>query len=174
MLVREIMQTDIVTATPQMSIRRVARLLLTQNLSALPVTDPLGNVLGIVCERDLIYRLASPHLPPHIELLGGIIYLENPFEMKRELQKIKAVNVKDIMIEDVVTIEPDADVGEVATMMVERNLTGIPVVDGEKLLGIITRHDLLSALSDGLEAIENHVVTSAGDTPSDVPEEEEG
>jgi amidohydrolase len=147
MLVREVMKRDIITVSPKMSVREVSCLLSRHGLSALPVVAPDGAIVGMVSEWDLIHRLARPHLPPHVELLGGIIFLENPFEMGRELEKLTAVNVEEIMTRSIFTVGPDTPVDEVASLMIKKDINGIPVVEGKRLVGIITRHDLLLALS---------------------------
>lgn len=149
MKVREIMETDLITVRPDMSIREVAALMYEHELSALPVVGKDGKIVGIVSESDLIHRLARPHLPPHIELLGGIIYFENPFEMKKDLDRLTAVCVSQIMTEDVTTVSPDAEVEDAATIMLENDFNGLPVVEDEKIIGIVTRHDLLLALASG-------------------------
>ncbi len=155
MKVKDVMETDVITVKPDTSVRDVASLMSQHQLSALPVVDDEGRIIGIVSEKDLIYRLASPHLPPHIELLGGIIFLENPFEMKKEIEKMTAVSAKEIMTHQVLTVSPDTDVGEVATLMVEKDINGLPVVEEGKIIGIVTRHDLLLALSKRAVKVEN-------------------
>lgn len=149
MKVKDFMETELITVSPDDSVQDVAKLLYDHDLSAIPVTDEDKEIVGIVSEQDLIYRLAKPHIPPHIELLGGVIYLENPFEMKKELNKMTAVSAGEIMTTDVWTVAPDDDISEVAALMTERDINGVPVVEDNKIVGIITRHDLLLALASG-------------------------
>lgn len=146
MKAKDIMETNVITIPPDMPVHEIAQTLSKNNMTALPVVDAEENIVGIVSESDLIYRLAHPHIPPHIELLGGIIYLENPFEMKQEFKKLMAITAKDLMTEKVLTVTEDADVEDIATLMVEKEINGVPVVKGGKIVGIVTRHDLIKAL----------------------------
>jgi hypothetical protein len=81
--------------------------------------------------------------------LGGIIYLGNPFEIKKEMEKLRSFTAGQIMSKRVYTVDPGADVTRVATVMVEKDINGLPVVEDGKIIGIVTRHDLLSALAKG-------------------------
>lgn len=143
MTAAEIMQTNLVTINPKMSVRHAAKILADNDMSAIPVVNDEGVLLGIVSESDLIHRLAHPHLPPYVEILGGVIYLENPFEMKKEFKKLTAITAEEIMTTKVATVSPDTDISNVATIMVEKNINGIPVVKDNKIIGIVTRHDLV-------------------------------
>lgn len=142
----DIMTTPVTTVGPDAPIRDVARLLSEKRISGMPVVDDDGMVLGMVSEQDLMLRVTGPHLPPHIELLGGIIYLESPRDMEEELRKAMAVTAGQIMSKDVITVAPSATVQEVADVMVKRKINRVPVVDGGRLVGIITRHDVVSTL----------------------------
>jgi CBS domain-containing protein len=147
MKARDIMEKNIISVPPDMSIKEVAKILSENDLTAVPVVDENNDVLGIVSEADLIYRLAHPHLPPHIELLGGVIYLENPFEMKQEIKKLTAITAGQIMTEKVLTITEDVEVEDIATMMIEKDINGVPVIGDNGLVGIVTRHDLVMSLA---------------------------
>jgi len=142
----DIMTTPVATVGPDASIRDVARLLSEKRISGLPVVDEAGEVLGMVSEQDLMVRVTGPHLPPHIELLGGIIYLETPHDMEEDLRKAMAVTAGQIMSKDVITVALSATVQDVANVMVKRKINRVPVVDGGRLVGIITRHDVVSTL----------------------------
>ncbi|MCD4783574.1 MAG: CBS domain-containing protein [Candidatus Eremiobacteraeota bacterium] len=147
MKVRDIMETVVITVPPDEPVKKVAKLLVQHDVTAIPVVDKYNKILGIVSEEDLVYRLAHPHLPPHIELLGGVIYLENPFEMKHELKKLTAITAGEIMTDKVFTVTGDAEVEDVATLMIENDVNGIPVVREGKILGIVTRHDIVMTLA---------------------------
>lgn len=149
MKARDIMEIDVITVPPDKPVKEVAKLLVQHDVTAIPVVDKDGTIMGIISEEDLIYRLAHPHLPPHIELLGGVIYLENPFEMKHELKKLTAITAGEIMTDKVLTVTGNAEIEDVATMMIENNVNGIPVVKEGKIMGIVTRHDIVMTLAKG-------------------------
>ncbi|MCE1245248.1 MAG: CBS domain-containing protein [Firmicutes bacterium] len=147
MKAKNIMEKNIVTISPDMPVKEVAKLLAEKDLTAVPVVDAKNDIIGIVSEADLIYRVAHPHLPAHVELLGGVIYLENPFELKQEMKKLTAITAGQIMTDKVLTITEDADIEDIATLMIEQDINGVPVIGEEGLVGIVTRHDLVLALA---------------------------
>lgn len=143
---RDIMTRDVITVNPSTTVQEIARLLLDRRISGVPVVDDGGELLGIVTESDLVLKVSGPHIPPHIELLGGVIYLEKPHEMKEHLRKAMGVTAEEIMSGEVVTVEEDMPVREVADMMVSRRVNRLPVLSNGKLAGIITRHDIIATL----------------------------
>ena len=144
--VGDVMTRDVVTVTPDTSVRDIARMLMERRFSGVPVVDGEGTVLGMVSEADLVERVSGPHLPPHIELLGGVIYLENPLHLEEKLRKAMAVTAGEIMSTHPVTVKPSTPLRDVADLMVTRKLNRFPVVEGKRLVGIITRHDVISTL----------------------------
>jgi CBS domain-containing protein len=143
---QDIMTRDVITIQPETSIAEIARMLHDHRISGLPVVNKDGELLGIVSEGDLIIKLARPQSPPHIELLGGIFFLKRPHEMDDELKKLTAVSARDIMTEKVITVEEDCDIEDLASLMVNRKINRLPVVNSGKLVGIITRADIIETL----------------------------
>ncbi|MDW7650740.1 MAG: CBS domain-containing protein [Bacillota bacterium] len=147
MLAREIMTKDVITVTPETTINEVARLLVEHGVSGLPVVDAKRRVKGMVSEGDLIYQDKKLHTPAFLEILGGVIYLENPQRISQDLNKMTAAKVAEIMTPKVYTVKEDASIEEVATIMVERQVNRVPVVDADgQLVGIISRQDLVKAM----------------------------
>lgn len=146
MKAKEIMTKKVITVKSSASVRDIARIFHRKKISGIPVVDKDNNLQGIVSETDLVLKASGPHLPPHIQILGGIIYLESPHVMEEELKKVMAINAADIMTKDVVTVEPEEDVGKIATLMLEEEINRIPVIKDGKLVGIITRHDILKTM----------------------------
>lgn len=142
----DVMTRDVVTVTADTSVREVARTLLERRISAVPVVDGQGSLLGMVSEDDLVQRVSGPHLPPHIELLGGVIYLENPLHLDEKLRKAMAVTAGEIMTANPLTVEPGTAIREVADLMVRRRVHRFPVVEGRRVVGIVTRHDVITTL----------------------------
>lgn len=147
MLARDLMNREVITVNRETTVKEVARLLLEHKISGLPVVDKENRVIGIVSEGDLIYQDKKLHTPAFLEILGGIIYLENPNRLGQDLIKMTAVKVGDLMTTRVYTVREDAQLEDIATIMVEKKVNRIPVVDGAgRLAGIISRQDLVKAM----------------------------
>ncbi|MBT9140199.1 MAG: Hypoxic response protein 1 [Dehalococcoidia bacterium] len=147
MLAREVMTRDVVTVTLTASVTEVARLLVEHKVSGLPVVDEEHRVVGMITEGDLIHRDKKVHMPAFLEILGGVIYLENPQRIVNDLKKMTATKVAEVMTSKVYTVKENASMEDIATIMVERQVNRLPVVgqDG-KLVGIISRQDLVKAM----------------------------
>lgn len=146
MKAKDVMKKEVVSVKKDTLVKEIAKLLYENGISGVPVVDDENKVLGIVSETDLIAKVSGPHLPPHIELLGGIIYLARPHEIEDELKKIVSVTAEEIMTKEVITVDEEAEVEDIAAIMIDRKVNRIPVVKDKKLVGIITRHDLISVL----------------------------
>ena len=135
--VREHMTQEVVSATPRMTIKDVARLLTATEVSALPVLDDEGRVLGVVSEADLLLKEERPEELRHHRRLEG-------HEIREDRAKLEAHTVADVMTAPAITIGPDAMVREAARLMRVRGVKRLPVVDARGgLVGIISRGDVV-------------------------------
>jgi len=144
------MERDVVTVRPDADVESLLRLMRQHELPGVPVTDETGRLVGIVTEHDLILRDedADLHLPHHIDLWGGVIFLESVKHYEERLRRAFAAEVSDMMTPDPITVGPDAPVEQAAKLIAERKHNRLPVVDAEgKLLGVVTRVDVLEALT---------------------------
>jgi CBS domain-containing protein len=147
MLARDVMSRDVVTVTRDTTVQEVARLLTEHGISGVPVVDEGRRVVGIVSEGDLIYQDKKLHKPAFIEILGGVIYLENPQRLGEELMKMTAFKVGQIMTAKVHTVREDTPVQEIASLMVKYRINRVPVLDGQRrLAGIVSRQDIVRSL----------------------------
>ena len=147
MLAKDLMTREVVTVNRDTTVKEVAGLLLEHKISGLPVVDKENRVIGIVSEGDLIYQDKKLYTPAFLEILGGIIYLENPNRLGQDLMKMTAAKVGDLMTTRVYTVKEDTSVEAIATIMVEKKVNRVPVVDGAgKLVGIVSRQDLIKAM----------------------------
>lgn len=144
---KDIMTTEVVTVKPTDTIEHLARVLTEHRISGVPVVDDRGALVGIVTEHDLIVREKRLHIPTIMRLFDAYIMLERPGRMEDELRKMAAVTVDDISVKEVVTVTEETPVEEVATIMTERNMHLIPVVEGRTLKGIIGKMDLIKGMS---------------------------
>jgi CBS domain-containing protein len=148
MLAKEIMTKDVITVKPEDTVKDAAKLLAEHKISGMPVVNGEREVVGIVSEGDFIVRSQKLKVPSYIQILGGIIYLDDPREFKEELRRVAAYLVKDIMTEEVVTVDEDTEVEEVASIMFEEGVNRVPVVDAEnRLAGIVSRADIVRSLA---------------------------
>lgn len=145
MLAKEIMTRDVITVSPDASVEEVIKVLSEKGISGLPVTDQTGRLVGVVSEGDLLVRTKQLHFPSYLQFLAGVIYLESLKRFEEEIRKAVAVKVKDIMTEEVVTASPDTSVTELATLMTEKGINRIPILEDKKLVGIVSRADIIRA-----------------------------
>jgi CBS domain-containing protein len=143
---RDIMTSDVITVSPQTTVKEIAELLTKYGIAGVPVIDDEHRVLGVVTEADLLVRSARPHFPHYIQLLDGFVFLESPKRFDEEVRKMIAMTAEEIMTKEVVTCAPDASVEDVATLMVDRNVNRIVVTEDERLVGIVTRADIIKTL----------------------------
>ncbi len=146
MKVRDIMTKKLITVSPDTEINKAAGLLMGKHINGVPVVDKDGRLLGILCQSDLVMQQKKLPLPSFFTLLDGFIPLTSERKIEKEIQKIAATTVKDAMTPDPVTISPDATLDEVASIMVENKYHTIPVLDEEKLVGIVGKEDVLKVL----------------------------
>lgn len=148
MLVKEVMTRDIVTVTPDTDLQTLAEVFLRRDISGAPVVDTEGNFLGIVEEEGLIIKDKKVHLPTFLYILNGFIEIgEQKFE--DEIQKMSATTVAGIMEKEVATLSPDTPIEDVASLIVDRGLHYFPVIDKKKVIGVVTRKDIVRAIAEG-------------------------
>lgn len=99
------MTKNVYTVTSEMTIERLARILINHKISGVPVLDDNGKLIGIVTEDDLISQKKRLHIPTIINLFDSLIYLENPKHLEEDIKKMAAFKVGDICTRNVVTIK---------------------------------------------------------------------
>jgi len=144
---KDIMTADVITVSPATTIEALARILVQHRISGAPVVDADGRLRGIVTENDLINQNKRLHIPTVMRLFDAYIMLESPARIEKELKQMAAVTVEDIYWKDAVTVGPGTSIEEIATIMSEKRMHLIPVVEGEKILGIIGKMDLIKGLA---------------------------
>ena len=145
--VREIMTTAVVTAKPETTVRELADILAKNKISGVPVVDDEGRVLGMVSEADIILQDADLHFPYYIQFLESVIYLQSVHKFEERFRKQIGSKVSEIMTEEVVSATPQETVREVATLMADRNVNRLPVTENGRLVGIVTRGDIVRAIA---------------------------
>lgn len=146
MLAKDIMTREVITVSPSDKVEEVARLLVENKISGVPVVDADHHVLGIITEKDLMIKASELKMPFYLTLFDSIIFLENPIRFNNELRKYTASRVKDAMTSKVLVVEEDTPLTKVVEIMQDRQINRVPVVRHGKLVGIITRNDVLKSL----------------------------
>ncbi len=144
--VNEIMTRDPITVTPDTPITEAAGLLLDRRINGLPVVDSRGKLTGIICQSDLVTQQKKFPIPTLFTLLDGLIPLQSIKSLDQEVKKITATTVNDAMTSDPVTVTPDTTIDEVASLMVDKKFHTLPVVEGQFLVGVIGKEDVLKTL----------------------------
>ena len=148
--VREYMDDDPATVTLDTTAEDVAKLLGEHELHGVPVVNEAGRAVGIVTENDLVMadEEGDLHIPHYIQLFGGLVFLESVRGFEKRLKKALAATAKDLMTPDPTTVAPDADVHEAARVISSSGHNRLPVVEHGRLVGVITRADVLRALTE--------------------------
>ncbi len=153
MNVKDVMNSDVISCRPDDEISNAAQILKEQNISGLPVVDE-GKVVGIVTEADVLKLLEVPEhgglwLPSPFEVIEiPIRELINWEDTKHMLTDIGSKPIRDIMESEVYTISMDSSIEDASSIMVKHKVNRLPVLDGETLVGIITRGDIIRGLAE--------------------------
>ena len=149
---RDIMTPDPVTVGPEMTVTDAAQIMTEQHVGALPVVEG-GAMVGLVTESDLVMQDAKVHFPTYLSLLGGYILWPGSTErFEASLRKAVGATVAEVMTREPVTVTPDALLGDVATLLVERDVSRVPVVEGSTVIGIVSKHDIVRSIAQGAQA----------------------
>lgn len=143
LLVKDIMTTDLITVSPDTEIAKAATLLLENHINGAPVVDASGNLVGILCQSDLIFQQKKLSLPSFFTFLDGFIPLTSMKEIEKEIKKVSAATVEQVMTPNPVTVRSDTPIQDVASLMVEKRYHTIPVMEGNALVGILGKEDVL-------------------------------
>lgn len=139
MLTKDRMSHPVITVTPQESLNDAATIMTREHISRLPVIDKRGKMVGIISEKQIMRY--SPSQATTLDV----------FEIQGAMNRIP---VEKVMTRDVITITPDTPIEEAARIMVDKDISGIPVVVGNSLVGIIAETDLFKAFLEVLGARE--------------------
>jgi CBS domain-containing protein len=157
MKIQEAMQKDVIRFQPEDRIVEVAQSLRENKISGAPVVNKEGHVVGIISEGDIM-RLIEVHSPRiNLILPAPLDLIELPVRMKYELDEIAedmnkaaSILIGEIMTKKVITIGPDADISDAAQLMDTHDIKRLPVVDdNSKMIGIVTRGDIIGAVVRG-------------------------
>lgn len=149
--VREVMVTDVVSFVPEDNVRDAMTRLVEAGVDAGPVVDATGAVVGMLSTGDLIVEEARLHFPTVVNFLGVNVTIPwNDRELDASVAKALGATVGEVMSDKVVTCRPDDTVEDAATLMHDKHVSRLPVVDAAgSLVGIIARGDIVRAIVEG-------------------------
>ncbi|HTY20423.1 MAG TPA: CBS domain-containing protein [Geobacteraceae bacterium] len=142
----DVMTRDVITVKKETTIRELAELFARHRISSAPVVDDSGAMIGIVTETDLIEQDKSLHIPTVVTIFDWVIYLESDKKFEKELKKMTGQTVGDIYSDKVVNVSPSTPVSDVADLISSRKINSVPVMDGNSLVGIVARIDLIRTM----------------------------
>ena len=142
----DVMVTSVITVGPKASVQEVAKLLLTNRISGLPVVSDQGDLVGIVSEGDLLHRAEAGtgrRRPWWLAILTGRDVLAAEYVREHSFK------VADVMTRHVITATPDTSLQDIAHLLEKKGIKRVPIVDDGRLVGIVSRANLLQALASG-------------------------
>ena len=143
---KDIMTTEVITVPTEMSVKDLADTLWKNRISGAPVIDKENRLVSVVTESDLIDQNKKVHIPKMIAILDAVLYLEKPGKMQEDIRKMTGATVQDIMAKELRTVTAEVPLDEIATIMSEKNVHTLPVVDGDTLIGVIGKSDIIRTI----------------------------
>lgn len=144
MKARDIMTTNVVTVKPDTKVRDVAALMLEKHISGVPVIGDDGKLVGMISEGDLLRR---PELGTEKHRRRWLAFFARADEQAREFTKSHGLRARDVMTKQVLQVTEDAPLGDVVGLMEKHRVKRLPVLSKGKLVGIVSRVDLIRALA---------------------------
>ena len=144
---KDIMSKTVITLSPGMEIVTAAGILMDNHINGAPVVNESGAIMGILSRDDLVTQQKKIPLPSYFMVLDALIPLHSSGQVEKELEKIAATTVEHAMTPDPVCVRPDTPVEDIATIMVDKKIHTIPVVDeDDRLVGIVGKEDILRTI----------------------------
>lgn len=151
MKARDVMVAPVITANPHASIKSVAETFVRHQISAVPVVDNDGKLVGIISEGDLLHRVEAGTQRQHPWWLRAFL---GPDALANEYVKAHARKVADAMTRQVVTASPETPLHEVATLLEKHSIKRVPIVENGQLVGVVSRANLIQAVASAGKGLE--------------------
>jgi CBS domain-containing protein len=145
MKAHQIMTRKVITIAPDASIHDAAKLMIDHHVSGLPVVDDAGKLIGIVTERDFLRR---QELGTEIKRPRWLEFLRGPGRQAMDFVREAGRKVHEIMTPNVYSVIPDAELPDIVEIMERHRIKRVPVVQGDNLVGIVSRHNFIAAIAD--------------------------
>ena len=152
MQARDVMASPVITVGKTATVRDVAKILLGNHISAVPVVDNVGKVVGIVTESDLMHRAEAGTEHPYS---WWVHFVAGDATVAADYVKSHAAKIEDVMTSDVVTATPETPLHEIATLLEEHQIRRVPIVDKlGNLVGIVSRANLIQVVASARPKLE--------------------
>ena len=151
MKARDVMVSPVITVKPSSSVREVAKTFLERRISAVPVVDDQGKLVGIVSEGDLMHRTEAGTERKRSWWLQGLTGDET---LAAEYVKSHARKVADVMTRRVITASPDSPLHEIASLLENNSIKRVPIVKDGQVIGIVSRANLIQAVASDRKELE--------------------
>jgi CBS domain-containing protein len=151
MLVRDVMVAPVITVEPSASVQEVAKLFMEKQISAVPVVDGKGKLVGIVSEGDLLHRVEAGTERHRSWWLRALVHDDT---LAKEYIKSHSRKVSDIMTREVITASPQTPLHEVAALMEKNAIRRLPILENDQLVGIVSRANLLQAVASARQLLD--------------------
>jgi CBS domain-containing protein len=147
---QETMSPNPITVGLEATVKEMAQIMVDNRISCLPVVDEEGKLLGVVDEEDLVHPETKVHFPTTIHLLDSYLFLPSSLKkFEKEISQAVGSKASDRMNSSPHTVGPLESVEDVATLMVDKELESVMVIEDDILKGVITQTDLLKNLAGG-------------------------
>jgi len=151
MQARDVMVTPVVTVKPTASVQEVARQFLERQISAAPVMDDKGQLVGIISEGDLLHRVEAGTERRRSWWLRALTEADT---LASEYIKAHGRKVSDVMTHSVITAAPETPLHEIATLMEKNAIKRLPIMENGQLVGVVSRANLLQAVASARQQLE--------------------
>ena len=156
MKVRDLMTPNPIQIAPETAVAEIARILIEHRINGVPVTDTEGRLLGIVTEGDLVHRAADERLEPRESVWKENFYRSVFRRRTPETDKTEGRTAAQVMTREVLTVAPEDHVTVAARLLADHNIKSLPVIEDERLIGIISRFDLIKRLASNRGYLQPH------------------
>ena len=144
---KDVMTRDVIIVDEAMSIDALGRLFIEKKISGAPVADAAGSIIGIVTENDLIRKNTRLHIPTVLRIFDAIIPLGRTDSVEEEIRKMSASTVAEICTKEVLSVSPETSIQDVSSIMFEKAVHLVPVIEGGKVVGIIGKIDIIRGMT---------------------------
>ncbi len=158
MKARDVMVSPVITLKPTATVKEAARLFLERHISAAPVVDDGGKVIGIVSEGDLLHRVEAgteARRPWWLRILAS------EETVAQDYIKAHGQRVEDVMTRDVVTVSPETPLQEIANLLESKRIKRVPVLSNGQLVGIVSRANIVQAVASAGRGLQIPISDSA-------------